>query len=231
MRVVGYVRLSQDSDRSIASQAEAIRAECERHKDWQLVAIFDDGPHSSGYREDRPAYQRMLTHVEADGADLVMVRDMTRFGRTMKARVYQILHLERLDVRVYSIDKGDVVDVDDPQDLLLENVDAFADDVRKRAEIDKAKAELARKRRAGHPLGRPPFGLAYSRDKSCLVPAAGFETALAVIKRRERGASFPTIARALELPQTTAYRIWTRRARYRALAASPADRFSTMDHP
>lgn len=220
MRAFGYVRLSQASDRSIASQVEAIRSVC-RAQSWTLLEVFDEGPRSSGYRDDRPEYRRMLSLIEADAdADLVMVRDMTRFGRTMKERLYQVLHLEQLGVRVYSVEKRAVVDVDNPQDLLLENVDAFADDVRKRAEIAKSKAELTRKRRLGHPVGRPPFGLAYSRDKSRFVPTERFEIAVAVLERRDRGESFPSIARALELPQTTVYRIWSHRDRYHDLEAS-----------
>jgi DNA invertase Pin-like site-specific DNA recombinase len=220
MRVFGYVRLSQESDRSIASQREDIIRECQT-LGYELVQLFDEGERSSGFSDDRPEYQRMLKAIR-DGApvDLVMVRDMARFGRTMKERIYQVLHLERLGVHVYNIEKHKLIDPDNPQDLLLENVEAFADDVKKRSEIEKSKAELEKKKRLGHPLGRPPFGLRYTKDKAGFEPAEGFEKALRVIELREedpRGNSFPRLAEELALPQTTVYRIWRNRQVYTRL--------------
>lgn len=217
MKVYGYVRLSQESNRSLNSQREDIEREC-RTLGYELVEIFDEGERTSGYADIRPEYQRMLQLIQ-DGADvdLLMVRDMARFGRTMKERIYQVLHLERLGVRVYNTEKHRVMDPADPQELLLENVDAFADDVRKRLEIEKSKAELAKKKLLGHPLGRPPYGLKYTRDKSSFEPAGGFEKALRVIQLREQDPtehSFPWIAKQVGLPQTTVYRIWKNRGLY-----------------
>ena len=223
MKVFGYVRLSQESDRSLKSQREDITAEC-KSLGYELVEIFDEGKKSSGFTNNRAEYQRMLQMVQNGiPVNLVMVRDMARFGRTMKERIYQVLHMERLGVRVYNIEKHKVIDPDNPQDLLFENVDAFADDVKKRAEIGRSKAELAKKKKLGHPFGRPPYGLKYNVDKSAYQPAEGFKMALRVIQLREKNpikSSFPLIARTVELPQTTVYRIWQNAAIYRSARLS-----------
>jgi DNA invertase Pin-like site-specific DNA recombinase len=139
MKVFGYARLSQESDRSLQSQRQDIERACES-LGHELMQIFDEGEKSSGFSDNRPKYRRMLQLIQ--------------------------------------IEKHKVIDPDNPQDLLLENVDAFADDVKKRSEIEKSMAELRKKKQLGHPLGRPPFGLTYKTDKSGFEPATGFEKAL-----------------------------------------------------
>ncbi|ELY62535.1 recombinase family protein [Natronococcus jeotgali] len=47
---IGYVRLSQESDRSIAAQKQDIRGYC-ADRDLELVGILNEGTRTSGFNE------------------------------------------------------------------------------------------------------------------------------------------------------------------------------------
>ena len=72
-------RLKSESN-SIGFQRELIRAFIHEQQDIELYDIYvDDG--FSGSNFDRPEFKRMMSDIEAGRVNLVIVKDLSRFGR------------------------------------------------------------------------------------------------------------------------------------------------------
>lgn len=213
-RAVSYRRLSQGG-KSLPEQLEAIEAYAEEHG-LELVENFSDGQHASGYTEDREAYQALLERLEAGDVGHVVARDRSRFARDARDRLRLWLDLDDLDVTIHLAETGETVDLEDPYALTRESAQADADDVEKRKEAERGKAEAERREREGLPNGRPPYGLAYSADKTELVAGASgeIEAALRAIELRDEGKTLREISDETGINRETARRIADRRELY-----------------
>ena len=84
-RAAPYERLSrEDGDRlesdSILNQQRLIEDYCARHPEFVLTEHYaDDG--YTGTNFNRPAFQRLVSDIEAGKIDCVIVKDLSRFGR------------------------------------------------------------------------------------------------------------------------------------------------------
>lgn len=77
MGVEGHVKSESDS---IGNQRELIKAFIREQPDIELYDIYvDDG--FSGSNFDRPEFKRMIRDIEAGRVNLVIVKDLSRFGR------------------------------------------------------------------------------------------------------------------------------------------------------
>lgn len=82
-----YLRISREDkeglkteSNSIGNQRELIRAFIREQQDIELYDVYvDDG--FSGSNFDRPDFQRMIRDIEAGRVNLVIVKDLSRFGR------------------------------------------------------------------------------------------------------------------------------------------------------
>ena len=169
----------------------------------------------SGWDLERSKFKELVDYVQdpRNGVKVIVVRDGSRLGRVFKDRMYWLLYFDRLGIEVHTIEGR--IDPDNPTALLIESVKAYSDDVVKRGEIERAKREIRRRKERGLPLGRPPYGFRYSRDKTHLEKVQEeFNKALQVIELREKGHSWREISSTLEIPMTTARRIWERRRIY-----------------
>ena len=85
-RVIAYCRVSTDeqarSGTSLASQREAIAAECEQ-RGWRLVNTIEDAGYS-GKSLRRPGIQAALRELEAGRADGLVVAKLDRLSRSMR---------------------------------------------------------------------------------------------------------------------------------------------------
>lgn len=122
-RTAPYERLSrEDGDRiesdSILNQQSLIEDYCARHTEFVLTEHYaDDG--FTGTNFNRPAFQRLVSDIEAGKIDCVIVKDLSRFGRDYIDMGY---YLERYfpsrHVRFIAI--NDNVDSDKgPYDMML----------------------------------------------------------------------------------------------------------------
>ncbi len=213
---VGYVRLSQESDTSISSQIEDIKRYCEK-EGFILEKIFNEGERVSGWELERSKFREMVEYVQKrKDVRVIVVRDGSRLGRVFKDRMYWLLYFDRLGIEVHTIQGR--IDPDNPTELLIESVKAYSDDVVKRSEIERAKREIRKRKEKGLPLGRPPYGFRYSRDKTHLeIYPEEFNKALQVIELRKKGYSWRKISSTVGIPTTTARNIWKRKERYISL--------------
>lgn len=123
LRAAPYERLSrEDGDRpesdSIINQQSLIEDFCARHPEFLLTEHYaDDG--FTGTNFNRPAFQRMISDIEAGKVDCVIVKDLSRFGRDYIDMGY---YLERYfpsrQVRFIAINDN-VDSAKGPYDMLL----------------------------------------------------------------------------------------------------------------
>lgn len=151
MQVAGYVRVSTEQQRendSHVRQREKLQDWADRHD--HDIEFFEDIA-VSGQADDRPAYDEMM--VRAAEFDAIAVRELSRFGRSLKEILRDI---EQLDEQA-----TDFVSLEDPFDtqsaqgkLIMQIIGAFnefwANLARERAE-----EMVQRRKEKGKPVGRP----------------------------------------------------------------------------
>ena len=84
-RVACYVRVSTDNqleNYSIEEQTERLKAYCSA-KDWNIYKTYTDGGYSGGNTE-RPALKQMISDIQKNKIDVVMVYKLDRLSRSQK---------------------------------------------------------------------------------------------------------------------------------------------------
>lgn len=101
-RAVGYVRVStkrDDQATSPAIQRAMIEQECER-QGWKLLRMFED--RFSGENLDRPDFRELTTYLDEHQVDLLIVKDLSRFGReTLDYLSFTRRYLEPRGIELY----------------------------------------------------------------------------------------------------------------------------------
>lgn len=209
---VGYLRLSQDG-----KSLERQRRDVESYADDQgfdLVDVYNEGKRTSGFDDDRPEYQALLSRLEDGDVDAVVVPNLSRLSRDRKERLRLLLDLDDTGVQLHSFELGRAVDLDDDWELVQQSIRATTDDVEKRKEIERSKRATKERLEQGFDHGRPPYGLQFDDAGEFWVPGDGFEDALDVIEHREDGLSWREVAEKTGVNKDTARRIYDRRERY-----------------
>ena len=113
-----YVRLSRDDENegdsnSIAHQIEILTKYARDHGITNFKIYKDDG--YSGTSFNRPGFQEMLTDIEAGLVSMVVVKDMSRFGRNyLEVGLYTEIRFPEMGVRFVAVNDG--VDSDNAMD-------------------------------------------------------------------------------------------------------------------
>src|SRR5215210_3965496 len=110
-RALIYTRVSTDDQAREGISLDAQLADCRRYaanQGWVLDREYQDV--LSGTRDDRPAYQGLLTEVRrlrGQGAEVaVIIARLDRFGRRLLERVRCREELKALGVPVHSVREG-----------------------------------------------------------------------------------------------------------------------------
>ncbi len=105
-----YVRLSRDDDNegdsnSIAHQIEILKKYAKDHNITRYKVYKDDG--FSGTNFNRPGFQEMLSDIENGLVSMVIVKDMSRFGRNyLEVGMYTEIRFPEFDVRFIAVNDG-----------------------------------------------------------------------------------------------------------------------------
>lgn len=212
---VGYLRLSQDG-KSLDRQRQDVE-EYVNENSYPLDEIYNEGKRTSGFDADRPEYTALLDHIEDGSIDMVIVPNLSRLSRDRKERLRLLLDLDAIGVQLHSVELNRAVDLDDDWELVQQSIQATADDVEKRKEIERSKRATQERIDNGYDHGRPPFGLTYDTDGNYWIPDRGsdeYRTALECIQFREDGRSWREIATETDVSKDTVRRIYDRRERY-----------------
>lgn len=184
-----YCRLSVDDGNfggsvSIETQKILLEQYCKDHKITNYNFYCDDG--CSGTNFDRPSFQKMLSDIDEGKIDLVIVKDLSRFGRNyVETGMYVQRFTERNTRFIAADDNYDSLVNSDDLLFPIKNVvnEMYARDVSK-----KTKAAKKAKARDGQFIGsKAPFG--YKIDPNDRHHLIVDEPAAQVVKRIFRLAS------------------------------------------
>lgn len=117
MKVAGYVRLSiddgNDESVSITNQKRILNDYANNHNMTIDEFYVDDG--YSGYKFDRPSFNRLKQDLEDNLVDIVLVKDLSRIGRHNAKTLLFIEDLTKLNKQliIISEDYNNLKDDDD----------------------------------------------------------------------------------------------------------------------
>lgn len=221
-RAACVVRQSQGADDSIS-------LELQREKVVELAQsvadeydLLDFGVHSGfsvhmggtgGEKiDDHPMMQSLLSDLRGGVYDYLVAWDDTRVARDQFYwEIKRAAIVGECDLKFV----GDV-----PDESLTFRVQRAVESEVKKKEIEKAVQAVEERMERGYDHGRPPFGLTYDDDGRYLVPGDNFSDAMAVIAKREDGATYREIENDLGISKSTANRIVERAEMYRSAAES-----------
>jgi site-specific DNA recombinase len=163
----GYCRVSTkdqfETGTSIADQKARIQTEC-KNKNWQLHKIYEDGG-LSGTIEERPAVVELLKDAKAKSFDTVVFTKIDRASRELRLLLNFCHELEKLGVKLYSIDDTSINDPVNGQ-LSLHILGAIATHEANRIK-ERTSAGRKIKWTSGQAfIGQPPYGYRWRKEKS-----------------------------------------------------------------
>jgi len=165
-----YIRLSKEGDtvsesESITNQRSILRNFCAKHNIRVYDEYIDDG--FSGGNFNRPAFNRMICDIETKQINLVITKDMSRFGRDyIQTGFYMEKYFPEKSVRYISLLDG----IDTGLDLSTNEItpfraimnDLYAKDISK-----KIKSVKRDKQRKGLFIGwKPTYGYKSAQDNT-----------------------------------------------------------------
>lgn len=168
-KAAAYLRLSKEEynnekeSNSIINQRQIIDNYLKEHKEYKLVDYYvDDG--YSGTNFDRPEFQRMLEDIKNKKIDVIIIKDLSRFGRNyIETGNFVEVVFPAMGVSVISVDENyemDSLDYYGSDYVPLRNLfnDMYAKDISK-----KVRSSLIVKKHNGEFVGKlAPYG--YIKD-------------------------------------------------------------------
>jgi DNA invertase Pin-like site-specific DNA recombinase len=155
LRVLGYTRVSTEeqgrSGAGLAAQRSAIRQACDS-RGYRLLSVVEDRGYSAKSL-DRPGITAILTELEADHADALMVAKLDRLSRSLLDFAGLMERARCQEWALVALDLG--VDTSTPAGEMMANVLATFAQFERRMIGQRTKDALAQKRAAGVRLGRP----------------------------------------------------------------------------
>ena len=200
--VVGYARVSTilDSQKtSIKNQIERIENYC-KSRNWNLIAIFKDIG-ESGSTTDRKAFQEMKEFLSNNSVDFLIVTNLDRFSRDPKDVIREIDWLKEQNIHFVSIDQS--LDTSTTAGEMVMVIMSYLNRMEREKTLEKLNKTIKHKQEQGEPLGRPPFGLEYSKETRQFIPNKDFPKVLEAIRLRKMGHSLLDIQERLNIPKST----------------------------
>ncbi|MGA2227587.1 MAG: recombinase family protein, partial [Syntrophobacteraceae bacterium] len=161
-KAAAYVRVSTSSQidgESLSTQKSIIQAYC-ASRGWELTKIYEDAG-ISGAKDDRPALQSLLSAAKTGEIDAVVVRDLSRFGRSARDLLVNIQTLKDCSVTFISIKEG--IDGSGPYGQFMLTILAAISQLELEMITSRMKENrLARWRDKRIFCGKPPYGYAWN---------------------------------------------------------------------
>lgn len=103
LRVSAYVRVSSTSEElenSLENQVRHYEETIRSRTDWQLTEVYSDFG-VSGFFENRPGFQQMISDAHQGKFDLLIVKSISRFARNTETTLKVTRELKQLGIGVY----------------------------------------------------------------------------------------------------------------------------------
>lgn len=157
-----YCRISRDENfenyGSIENQEAILREFVEKHELGEIKKVYIDD-NVSGTKFNRPALNRLVADCENGKIDMVIAKDLSRFGRNQKEFYVFLDRLEKQDIRILApADEYDTLEYNELVGFKVVLNEFYCRDTSK-----KIRNVLWQKKRNGEWVGKLPYG--YIRDK------------------------------------------------------------------
>ena len=127
LNVGAYVRVSTESleqEDSLENQKTYYRNYINRNPKWKLVDIYADQG-ISGFKENRPEFQRMIADAKAGKLDLIVVKSVSRFARNTETVLKFSRELKSIGVGIF-FELQNINTLSGSGELMLSILAAFA---------------------------------------------------------------------------------------------------------
>jgi DNA invertase Pin-like site-specific DNA recombinase len=150
VRAAIYVRVSTVDQHAANQLPELHRYVAERG--WEAQEFLDHGV--SGAKDSRPALNKLLGDARRRRFDVIVVWSLDRLGRPLKHLVALLDDLQAMGIGIISLREG--LDWTTPSGRLQAQLLAMIAEFERARLRERVLAGLARARREGRRLGRPP---------------------------------------------------------------------------
>lgn len=152
-RAAIYARVST-SGQTVSNQLNELRKVAERHG-WEIVHEYKDrGVSGAKGRDKRPQFDQMLKAANRREFDIIMSWSVDRLGRSLQHLVEFLGDIQHKGVDLY-LDQQNIDTSTPSGKAMFQMVGVFAEFERSMIQ-ERVKAGLARARKEGKRLGRPP---------------------------------------------------------------------------
>ncbi len=182
-RAAVYVRVSTH-DQEVENQLVELRRFVDA-RGWEAREYVDEGV--SGVVEQRPALDELVRDAKRRRFDVLVCWRLDRLGRSLKHLITLLDDLQALGVAFVSLAEG--IDATTPAGKLQMHILGAISEFERARIAERVRAGLARVRREGRRLGRPPARIAQDAVESV------------------RGLSVREAARRLGVSRSTAHRV------------------------
>jgi DNA invertase Pin-like site-specific DNA recombinase len=214
-RAVVYARVSTD-EQDVDRQADNLLAYA-REKGYPPADVEVLRDKSTGTNVDRPGYRRLMSLVDEQETEAVIVRSLSRLARSMSDLYRTVERFTDSDVGLYV--RNDGLEIDPGAELTtgdkaLLNALAFAAEIEADMIRERTIEGLRAAEQAGKWVGRPPYG--FSTDsEGYLQPGENYRRAVEAIRAVEDvGMSVRRAARHTGVPRRTIPNILERKDLY-----------------
>lgn len=154
-KVCAYVRVSTDSlqqEDSLENQTTYFKGFITANPEWEFVGIYSDQG-ISGYKENRPGFQKMIEDARAGNIDLIVVKSISRFARNTETVLKFTRELKSIGVGIF-FEIQNINTLSSAGELMLTILAAFA-----QAESEGASANAKMTYKRKFESGIPAHGL------------------------------------------------------------------------
>lgn len=154
-KVCAYVRVSTDSlqqEYSLENQTTYFKGFITANPEWEFVGIYSDQG-ISGYKENRPGFQKMIEDARAGNIDLIVVKSISRFARNTETVLKFTRELKSIGVGIF-FELQNINTLSGAGELMLTILAAFA-----QAESEGASANAKMTYKRKFESGIPAHGL------------------------------------------------------------------------
>lgn len=154
-RAALYLRVSTSTwEQTTANQRPEVE-QLARARGFDVVHVFEEQMSAA---KERPAFAKMMKAAHEGKVDVVVTWALDRLGRSMTGNLQTVLDLDRLGVQVVSV-REPWLDTSSPVRALLIAIFSWVAEQERLRIVERTKAGIARARREGRHVGRPPVNI------------------------------------------------------------------------
>ncbi len=164
-KVCAYARVSTDSEGqedSLINQTNHYSGYIQSNREWEFVGIYSDQG-ISGFKENRPGFQQMMSDARAGKIDLILVKSISRFARNTETVLKFSRELKAMGVGIF-FELQNINTLSSEGELMLTILAAFA-----QAESESNSGNVKTAIRQKFKQGKPVFSVArifgYDKDE------------------------------------------------------------------